>query len=314
MIKDFKVFPGEITEKTIFLVGNFDGVHLGHQFLIKSSIEFAKENNCKICVCTFNPHPNIFINKFTQDHHFLLTTNQEKYDSIRKLGVDYSMEIVFDDSLKNCNGIDFLDSFSHLFKENVRGFIVGYDSSFGKNKEFSATEIKTYCEEKGLVFEQETPKVVEGNIISSSQIRDLLKRGDVSRAKNLLGSNYYISGVVISNKGLGRKERTPTANILFPSEKLVPLLGVYLTELELDGERYASISNVGINPTIDNYEKIHLEAHILDHNEYDLSGKQIKIHFIEFVREEKKFEDTNELFSQIRQDITYAKSYFKMKE
>lgn len=312
MIKQFKVFPKEITENTIFLVGNFDGVHLGHQFLIKSSVDFAKNNQCKLCLCTFDPHPYVFINQLENNHHFLLTTKSEKYDFIYNLGVDHIMEIVFDESLKNCNGIDFLNNISTFFKENVRGFVMGYDSSFGKNKEFSAKEIKSYCDERGYLFDQEDPKKVDEIAVSSSHIRNLLKEGQVFKVKQLLGRHYCISGQVISNKGLGSKEKTPTANIVFPTQKHVPLKGVYLTELEFDNQRYPSISNVGINPTIDNHQKVHVETHILDHNEYHLSDKEIKVHFIKFVRKEKKFEDKNELFSQIRKDISDAKSYFKI--
>ncbi|MFV0440566.1 MAG: bifunctional riboflavin kinase/FAD synthetase [Lachnospirales bacterium] len=295
-----------ISENSIVLIGNFDGIHMGHQKLLKKAIDIKNKSNkpLKIVALTFYPHPRTLLkNKIVRN----IFTLEEKAIAFEKLGANYLKVCDFNEENRNLSPEEFVDKF--LYQQlNCRYVIVGEGFTFSKNKsgnvkvlielskkyDFEVVPIKHY--ESDVVFDDK---------ISSTTIRDLIKNSDIKSANELLGRPFFIIGKVCSGKMLGRTIGFPTANINVSDSKILPKNGVYATKTKIRDKIYKSITNVGINPTFDVCKKV-VETNLFDYDG-DLYGEQIVVEFFDYIRSETKFTNIDELKKQIEIDVEIVK-------
>lgn len=271
-------------------IGNFDGVHLGHQKLI----EECKRHGYKSAVLTFYPHPSVFLKKIP--NYPLVTPIEHKIDIIGRMGIDYLIIVEFNDEVKDISKEDFMQMMKQM---NIVSCVCGYDFTFGKkalgnirdlDKHFEFYEIKKY--------------VFDDVRVSTTYIRELLQVGDVKMAARLLGRNYSIRGEVIHGSALGRIIGFPTANIEY-SNYFLPANGVYFVTVNIDNNLYFGMCNIGNNPTFNYSHNKRVEVNIFGLN-VDLYGKKIEVSFYDKIREEKQFKNKEELIEQLNKDKTYC--------
>ncbi|MBT3583314.1 MAG: bifunctional riboflavin kinase/FAD synthetase [Halobacteriovoraceae bacterium] len=288
-------------QKLGITIGNFDGLHLGHKDLLTQVADHCHKGDLKFLVITFIPHPSQIL--FPQPS-FLLNTYAGKRQLLKDYGVKYLLEIPFTRNFSTLSPEEFLCEVI-LKDQRVSSIFMGYDFAFGKNKKGNYQFVKDYCSDKDIsVCLQEEFKKGDKKV-SSSEIRKQLKAGDISQANSLLGRPYFLTGTVIKGKGRGKQIGIPTANLDFLPECLVPKKGVYLTESYCGSESFKSVTNIGVNPTFENSETLHVESHILDFSQ-NIYGESIEVHFLARLRDEKKFENKEQLVRQIQADILKA--------
>lgn len=292
-----------VSEEISIALGMFDGVHKGHQRIIKQCVKSAKEKNIKSAVLTFTSHPKTVL--FPNYEMELITDNVTKAKIIESLGVDYLFFVDFDKEFADIEGIDFIKMLRNNL--NARVLNCGYNYTFGKYGKGNPLLLNYYKEEFGYDVNI-MDKLTLGNLrISSTAIREKFKLGRVEEANRLLGYNYFCEGKVAGGKKLGHKLGFPTANIKIP-HNLCLKNGVYITLAEIDGVTYPSISNVGYTPTLQVKERV-VETHILGFND-DLYDKDIKVEFLEFIRDERKFDSVESLKERVFKDLEIAREYF----
>lgn len=283
-------------------IGNFDGVHLGHQKLISRTIQKAVKRGMKSVVISFCPHPlHVLVGPNTPP---FITQRDQKLDLLEGLGVDLTLLLNFTKKLAALSPEEFVRVYL-LDWLNAKELVVGYDYSFGKGRKGNYEVLKALGEQLGFRVEQVGPVIVEGAIVSSTRIRDLLKAGEVWEAAALMGRFYSLRGEVIAgqNRG-GRLLGFPTANLSIENG-LYPETGVYACWMQLDGETLPAVANVGYSPTFGN-QAITVEAHLLDFNR-DIYGYDATLHFVLRLRSEKKFSGIDELVARIREDVALAR-------
>ncbi|MBL7665511.1 MAG: bifunctional riboflavin kinase/FAD synthetase [Bacteriovoracaceae bacterium] len=289
-------------EKIGLTIGNFDGFHTGHQYLVKYLQEQTKKRDEKLAVFTFVPHPKFTIESNAKN--FLINSYSERRKFFESMKVDYLMEQKFDRDFSLLSASDFLEIYI-LTIPNLRSLYLGYDFSFGANKQGDFKFANTYLSQRGVeVFLLK--KDDSGKNPSSTKIREEIRLGNMSEATRLLGRQFFLDGIVVKGEGRGKKIGFPTANIQFDAKLLTPQTGVYVTRTIYKGMVYHSITNIGINPTFNQTGKIHVETNIFDFNN-EIYGEELRVVFLEKVRDEKKFETVNALVEQIKKDVTYAK-------
>lgn len=295
----------EINEMFSLTIGNFDGVHLGHQSVFKKVIDQNKKNNLKICVMTFVPHP---VQILSPRNNFLINSYLERRQLLRELGIDYLIEIDFNRDLSTMAPTEFMDNFI-LKNKYLESFYIGHDFAFGANKAGDHNFIKSYCNKNNInvvILDQLDSKDIA---ISSTSIRTLVNEGEVKLASQLLGRLFFISGRIIKGAGRGKQIGIPTANLDINPQRIHPKTGVYATYVTVDSNRWEAVTNIGFNPTFNDEEQIHIESHLLDFDQ-DIYGKEIKLEFVNKIRKEIKFSSVNELVTQIKKDIETARSLF----
>lgn len=288
--------------KSIVTIGNFDGLHLGHQALIKMIINRAKETGSVSLVVTFRPHPLKIL--APEKCPPLISIYEEKIRLFEKLGIDVLVKIPFT--------MDFSSMTPRVFVKDIlcdllgaKEIFVGYNYRFGKGREGDIQRLKEFGEEFGFRVVQVEQVSLNEEVISSTKIRHLIKDGDVEHAARLLGRHYAITGVVVKGDGRGKSLGFPTANIASKHE-IIPADGVYAVKLFARDKFYDGVANIGLRPTFKKKNSV-IEVHIFDFNE-DLYGEEISVYFIQKIREEKKFRDVNALTRQIKSDIETAKN------
>ncbi|MGI6684814.1 MAG: bifunctional riboflavin kinase/FAD synthetase [Bacillota bacterium] len=309
VITDLEDFPQD-TDFVAVALGNFDGVHLGHQTLIKQMVEKAHRKKGMGVVFTFYPHPMTVLGK--NNNILLLNTPEEKEKLMRQLGVDIFIPFPFDKNVAEMKPEIFVTDIliDHLRAKEI---FVGYNFTFGQKAMGDAKLLKEICQRFGCEV-RIIPEVKHGNIhISSTNIREFLLNGNVAMANLILGYPYSLSGIVIPGRQLGRKLGFPTANIKVDPGLVLPDNGVYVVKVKINHELFDGVANIGKRPTIDLNLPKSIEVHIID-QELDLYKENIQIYFLERLRSEKKFSDTNELTSQVNSDIMAAKFYLKNME
>lgn len=273
-------------------MGNFDGVHLAHKKLLS-----LKEKN-RISVLTFTPHPAIAMNRIDKD--FLITTDYEKELFLKKLGIDNIVFLKFTEELSRMSALEFS---KRVLKEKLspEGVIVGYDHHFGKNREGTPEFLKENSESLGMEIIIKSEVRVNGESVSSTIIRELLREGKMKAVNKLLGHPYIVSGKVVEGGGLGRNLGYPTANIKPHSDyKLLPPNGVYSAVSGIDNKEYPTMLYIGKSPTYgENDTKI--ELHLLGF-EGNLYSRVITANIYSYIREDKKFESQEELIQEINND------------
>ncbi|MCJ7657182.1 MAG: bifunctional riboflavin kinase/FAD synthetase [Candidatus Atribacteria bacterium] len=283
-------------------LGVFDGVHLGHQKLIKLTSDKAKKNDGISIVVTFDPHPDKIINP--ESNVFLLTTLEERVNLIGDLDVDVFLIIRFNNMMSKMSPEDFISEIL-VNSLGVKELFVGFNYKFGFQGNGNTDVLRKY----GKLYRFKTnilkPIVVNNTIISSTIIKEYIKLGEIEKAKKLLGHDITISGRVISGKGRGRKLLNfATANIETQPDKILPVNGVYLVEIKIDNKKYYGLMNIGIKPTFKETERT-IEVHIINFNK-KIYRKKVVVNILQKIREEKYFNHPDLLKKQIEDDILTA--------
>ncbi|MDB4226073.1 bifunctional riboflavin kinase/FAD synthetase [Flavobacteriaceae bacterium] len=293
------------SEKTIVTIGTFDGIHIGHQKILKDLIKTAKKEGKKSVLLTFFPHPRMVLQK--DNKILLLNTIEEKSGLLEKMGLDYLIIHPFSKEFSRLTALDFVRDIL-VNKLNTSRLIIGYDHHFGKNREGNIHQLKEYSLLYDFKVEEIPAQDIDDVSVSSTKIRTALKDGNLKTANNYLGYHYMLNGTVVSGKKLGGTIGFPTANLEIKEPyKLIPKTGVYIIKTHINTVLYTGIMNIGFNPTVLGKHQT-IEAHLFDFNE-DLYGKEIMIEFIYFLREEHKFKSIEELVVQLNIDKENAISY-----
>jgi riboflavin kinase/FMN adenylyltransferase len=287
---------------TVLTIGNFDGVHLGHQKILSMVLRRAKEIKGTSMAVTFEPHPMKIL--APEKNIKILTTYEEKAKLIKGIGINVLLCINFNKEFSNMSADDFIkDVF--VKKINAKEVIVGTNFVFGKNKKGTVELLRRRGKRYGFRVRAIRNAKVNENVISSSLIRKHLFAGAAFEVSNLLGRAYSIEGQVIKGKGRGRRLlNIPTANITTPVE-IAPREGVYAVRVGFDGNVFEGVANIGKNPTFDNSD-ISYEVYLFNFSG-NLLGQNIRIYFIDWIRSERRFPDPFSLEKQIRNDIESAK-------
>lgn len=284
-------------------LGNFDGVHIGHQKLIFDLVAMAKEINGTPAVFTFHPHPLAVLKPDSCPPQLLSQGCKQKI--FARLGVKVLLTVPFDLELAGLAPEDFVRM---VLNEEVgaRGVVVGYNYTFGHRGRGTPELLKELGKTYGYMLQVVQPVMVEGQAVSSTLIRHLIKNGDVSEAAKFLGYAPFTEGEVVTGEQRGRTLGFPTANLEIDQGLLVPANGVYSAKIYHNGDTYLGLANIGIKPTFHG-KKRNIEVHLLDFCE-DLYGKQIKVSFTRRIRGEKKFATPSDLIKQIEMDIHEART------
>jgi len=297
-------------KKNSITVGNFDGIHKGHQKIIKKCIKVSKKNKLNSAIVTFKPHPRYFFNKNCKS--FKLTSTKTKITVIERLGADYLIFLNFNKFLSQLSPEEFIEKIL-VNKLNVKHLVTGYNFHFGYKRKGNIKLLKKLSQKYDYNLNIVEPvKSKNGIICNSSTIRKNLESGQYDKVKEMLGRAWQIVGKVIRGSGRGKIIGYPTANIKL-KDYIIPCKGVYLTESYINGskknKKYYGIANIGNRPTFGG-NKILLENHFFNIKKF-FYGKEICINLIQFLRKEKKFVNTNKLKKQIEIDIKTAKKILK---
>jgi len=279
-------------------IGIFDGVHLGHQRILKTLVEGAHAAGLPALVVTFDPHPAQVLAGLQLPR---LLTSPEKENALRLLGVDQVICLTFTREMAALSAAEFL----HQLKR-ATGFtrlFTGYDFALGKNRAGNNTELSKIAAEMGFTHQVFPAFELDGKIISSTLLRESIAAGEVEFAAKAMGSPYRVSGVVVRGDGRGRTIKIPTANVSFPEGKVLPKVGVYATLVTVRGQRFAAVTNFGMRPTfVEQALYPRLEPHILDFD-MEIYDEQVVVEFIRFIRPEMRFNGPAPLVEQIQRDI-----------
>lgn len=289
-------------------LGNFDGVHIGHQKLINNTIKDCKTSGLSSIVFTFVNHPRNVTGK--SDTVKNIVTWKEKTEILQSLGIDYLVAIEFSDTFRKMNPKDFVKKVL-LGKLNMKAANCGFHYRFG-HKAMGDTQLleemsKTY----GFKLFVLDPVGVEGTLVSSTKIRELIAAGKMETCMKFLGRRYTLEGNVVQGKQFGKKMGFPTANILINETRIIPPNGVYITKCFVDNKVYNSITNIGYNPTVGG-ERRSIESYIMDFDA-NIYEKHIKVEFYKHIRGEMKFGKVQYLKEQISADVNTAKVYHGIK-
>jgi len=283
-------------------IGVFDGVHRGHQEIIRQLTAGAHADRAPAVVLTFFPHPAVILggkNDFKS-----LTTPEERAALLESLGVDTVITHPFDRALAAQTAEEFMCRVALTL--GLRHLLVGFDFALGHGREGNVARLTELGKTLGYEVHTITPVTNGKETISSTRIRQQIVAGEVTAAAVGLGRCYALTGPVIRGDGRGKKINIPTANLDIPAEKVIPANGVYACWAWASGKKYLSVTNLGIRPTFTTEENApHVETHLLDFDR-DLYGQEVKLEFVERLREERKFPSVDALVGQIHRDIARA--------
>jgi len=290
-------------KKSIITIGTFDGIHIGHQEIIKSLVKESISKNALSLILTFFPHPRMVLNKNFSIK--LIDTLKEKEKMFEKLGLNTLIIQPFTKNFANISSHDFTKEIL-VKKLNVKKIILGYDHRFGKNRESSVEDLIQLGLTYNFEVEVISAKKINSINISSTKIRKAIELGNFKKANLYLGRNFEINGKVVKGKGIGKKIGFPTANILIEENyKLIPNKGVYLIKAKIKNKTYYGMMNIGNRPTLNGIDET-LEINIFKFNE-NIYGKRLTIFFLEKIRNEIKFDSIEKLGNQLLKDKDYCK-------
>jgi riboflavin kinase / FMN adenylyltransferase len=284
-------------------IGSFDGVHRGHQSLIKQMVAGAHAGGNQAVVVTFYPHPAVVLRGIQEPYY--LTSPDERADLLHDLGVDAILTLKFDRGLASQSAEEFMTNLSQ--HTGLRQLWVGPDFALGKGRQGTPLVLQEIGKRLGYTVKIVEQVSVGEERVSSSQIRSLISNGKVNEAANMLGRLYGVKGEVIHGDGRGKDLGIPTANLQVWPERLLPANGIYATWVVRGNERLASVTNVGVRPTFDDHTNLpRIEAFILDFNQ-DIYHEQIEVEFVEYFRPEIRYTSIDDLMEQIHKDIEQAR-------
>jgi riboflavin kinase/FMN adenylyltransferase len=281
--------------RPVITVGTFDGVHIGHQSILKSVNQFASETGGDSVVVTFHPHPRMVLGS----HVYLLSTRDEKRDALRKAGISHLVEIPFTKEFAGISAAQFVEYIATKLKPEV--IVIGYDHGFGQNRSGSIEHLYRYGKDFGFRVVEIGELELGNHHVSSSVLRWLLQEGDALMATALLGRYYSISGKVVRGNQIGKLIGYPTANLYIEDpNKLIPAMGVYASRVVYKGELFNGMTNIGMRPTI-NAHKLTIETNIFDFDR-DIYYESITVELVKRIRNEKKFGNLDMLKKQLGTD------------
>ena len=290
----------KLTNNTILTIGTFDGVHLGHKKILNQLLQKKQETGFETFVFTFDPHPRKVLFPEQTDLK-LITETEEKINLLNQSGIDHVLLYPFN---KNFSEISPEDYISNLLIEKLKAkfIIVGYDHRFGKNREGNLELLLSFTEKYNYEVIEISAEDINSINISSTQIRKAIEAGDIIKANQFLGYDFFVTGKVTEGKKLGRTIGFPTANIVLGSaDKIIPKQGVYAVVATIKNGTFNGMLNLGINPTVSSNNQLKMEVHLFDFNE-EIYNETIKIEFKERIRDEKKFADLSQLKEQLKLD------------
>lgn len=290
-------------DKIILALGFFDGVHLGHQALLRACVDLAAKLDVKTAAITFENHPQSLFSNQTPP---LLTTLADRKQLLQRYGMAQIYALPVTREVMSTDWRDFLDT---RMAEGAVGFVCGDDFRFGNRGEGNGEKLQQYCDEKGIPCVIIPEQTMDDTRVSSTYIRSQIEAGDMATAVRFLGHPHYLTGEVVSGRHIGRSIGVPTANLLIPEGIAVPKFGVYACRVAIDGVEYCAVANVGTRPTVGGH-RITVEPWILDF-EGNLYGKTLTLEFHRFLRPERKFDSLDNLRGQIRKDAAETKEFFK---
>ena len=291
-------------QKTIYALGFFDGVHLGHQALLAACRRMAEELGCKAGVVTFLGHPDRLVSGVKTE---LINTPADRSRLLRSYGIDTVVELPFDKKLMK---MPYLTFFRMLLRQyGAAGLVCGHDFRFGDRGEGNAEKLQAACSDAGIPCAVVSEQKLEGITVSSTHIRSLLEQGDMETAARFLGHPHCFTGTVVPGRHLGRTIGIPTANLVLPQEVLIPRFGVYACRTTVDGASYPAVTNVGTRPTVEGWG-VTVEPWILGFDG-DLYGKPLTLEFYKYLRPERKFPSLAELQAEIRKNAAQTQKYFE---
>ncbi len=290
---------------TVVTIGTFDGVHIGHQKIVKRLINAGKLEGLHSVILTFFPHPRMVLQKDSSIK--LINTIDERYAILDALGLDYLLIKKFTKAFSRLSAEDFVKQIL-VDKLHAKKVIIGYDHRFGRNRNANIEDLKRFGQVYGFEVEEISAQDINDVAVSSTKIRKALHEGNITKANMFLGYAFMITGTVIEGKGLGRQLGFSTANIKVKEDyKLIPKYGAYIVSTVINNEKIFGMLNIGVNPTVDgNTESI--EAHFFNFNK-DIYNKTIQIDLHERIRDEQKFESVSALKSQLAKDKDIAIAY-----
>lgn len=288
-----------------FAVGVFDGVHLGHQAVIQSAIDFTEKHGGTTVVLTFDPHPLRVLRPDSAP--LLLCSTSHKLHILKQFGVDHVLVLPFTSATAKTDANAFITTL--VSSCQPLGFIsVGYTWSFGRGREGNVHQLMEMGQIHGFGVYGVPEVKIEEEVVSSTLIREAVRTGNFSKAESMLGRAYTVMGKVVKGRQLGRQLGFPTANVAIENEELPPL-GVYAVEAMFEGRKYPGVANLGRRPTIEDDGEQILEVYLLD-LDIDLYGSDLEVSFLKLLRQEQKFADLEELKSQITRDIESGRAVF----
>ncbi|MFM8568282.1 MAG: riboflavin biosynthesis protein RibF [Candidatus Kapaibacterium sp.] len=292
---------GERDVKSVVTVGTFDGVHRGHRRIIDRMKEIAAATGGRTVVVTFDPHPQIVLNKAGREPIKLLSSMNERLRLLAEANVDMVVVIPFTFEFANTGAEDFILKLLHKHV-GIGTFLVGYDHTFGRNREGNEEMLRSLGATHGFTVECIEPLMLGEVKVSSTQIRNALKEHRLADANDMLGTAYTVEGIVVEGDGRGRRLGYPTANVeCLEQHKLLPANGVYCVSAVIDNMQRYGMANIGTRPTFTDDIHPRLEAHFFDYNGV-LYNRRIAVCFHSFVRREMKFDSIDMFWSQLRDD------------
>lgn len=298
VIRDINQFPK--LSNAVVTSGTFDGVHVGHQKILKRLVENARQCGGKSVVITFWPHPRHVLTNDTRNLVFLLTTIEERIALLRKFEVDYLLIIPFTTQFANLTSSEFISEI--LIKTiGTKKLVIGYDHRFGKNREGSFEYLKANANQFGFEVEEIPQEDIDHIAVSSTKIRKALEAGDITTANKYLGYFYQLSGTVSEGDKLGRTLGFPTANLeVTESLKLIPARGVYAVYGTVNNQRLKGMLNIGMRPTVNGLHQT-IETHFFDFDQ-DIYHQELQLELVARLRDEQKFSGLDALKTQLGKD------------
>lgn len=294
--------------RTIYALGFFDGVHIGHGALLRQCRALAAEYGAAAGVVTFASHPDTLVMGNTPR---LINTPQDRERLLREsFQMDGVVTLPFDEPMRAMHWRDFLEMLTERY--DAAGFVCGEDFRFGDKGQGDAALLGQYCAERGLPWAVVPEQIIDGIRVSSTYIRSQIETGDMATAVKFLGHPHILSGQVVHGRHLGSSLGIPTANLRLPEELAVPKFGVYICRALVDGKAYPAVTNIGTRPTVEGH-RITVEPWILDYAG-DLYGREITLEFYRFLRPERKFPSLEALTAEIHRNAQQVRDYLKEME
>lgn len=292
-----------IPEESAITLGKFDGIHKGHQKLMKKVLE-KREAGLKSVVFTFGQMPGTV---FLGNKGRTILTKEERQRHLESMGIDYMVECPFVPQIIQLEPEKFIEEIL-VNQLHVKYIAVGPDFRFGHNRKGDCRMLQELSSVYGYEVEVLEKECLDDKIISSTYVRDMLEKGEMESVANLLGYPYYVAGTVIHGHKIGRRIGIPTTNLLPDEEKMLPPNGVYLTKTLFEGKEIFGITNIGVKPTISGEEAKGIETHLFEFDG-DLYGKELTVEFYAFHRPEQKFESLEQLKAQLAEDIQWGRGW-----
>jgi riboflavin kinase/FMN adenylyltransferase len=298
----------EHSPNAVVTIGMFDGVHLGHQALIEKVQKKASQINGLSTIITFSPHPQLILYPEQTQNISLITSDEEKIAVMENLGIDRLIILNFTDVFARLSAREFIEKIL-VQQIGFKVIIIGHDHHFGKGRSGDVGLLKELAAQYDFQIELTDVIRVDAEIVSSTALRQLIRAGDVSRAKQFLGRNYTLTGEVVSGEKRGRLLNFPTANLVPTNpQKLVPRDGIYAVKVKVGFEQYLGALNTGVKPTFSSLSRT-IEVFMLDFKG-DLYGQLLEVEFLIFMRDEIKFPDSAQLIQQMQKDVNYVRQNF----